>query len=273
MKRDIELLEKKAKELRILVLDMIYKAKSGHLGGSYSMMEVLTALYFDEMRYNPLNPNDPDRDRFVLSKGHTAPALYAVLAEAGFYPKSWLMDSFRCVNAHLQGHPDMKKTPGVDMTSGSLGIGLSAAGGMALGGRLQNKDFYVYCMVGDGEINEGQIWEAASTASHNKLDKLIAFVDINRLQNDNWTCDVKNMGDIAAKWEAFGWRVLEVDGHNFSEILQAIDTAKSSSGKPTVILMHTVKGKGVSFMENAVSWHGKTPSEDEYLRARAELAG
>lgn len=237
------------------------------------MMDALTALYFDEMRYDPLNPDDPDRDRFVLSKGHTAPALYAVLAEAGFYPKSWLTDSFRCLNAHLQGHPDMKKTPGVDMTSGSLGIGLSAANGIALGGRMQKKDFYVFCMIGDGELNEGQIWEAVSTAAHYKLDKIIAFVDINCLQNDNRTCNVKDMGDIAAKWEAFGWSVHEIDGHSFNEILSSIDAAKVTLGQPSVILMHTVKGKGVSFMENSVIWHGKTPSEDEYLRARAELAG
>ena len=272
MSRDIIYLQKKAKALRLSVLEMIYNAQSGHLGGSFSMMDVLTALYFDEMNIDPKNPKDPDRDRFVLSKGHTAPAIYAVLAEAGFYPKDWLMTSFRGINSKLQGHPDMKKTPGIEMTSGSLGIGFSAAVGMALGGRMQKKDFKVYCMIGDGEINEGQIWEAAATASHFNLDNVIAFVDLNGLQNDNKTSIVKDMGNVPAKFESFGFNVQEIDGHNFEEIFTAIDKAKKSEGKPSLIVLHTVKGKGVSFMENVVYWHGKTPSEAEYLAAKAELA-
>ncbi len=271
MQRDYEVLRKIAQELRIDVLDMVYHARSGHLGGAFSIIEVLTALYFVEMRYQPQQPHDPDRDRFVLSKGHTAPALYVTLAKAGFFPKERLFDSFRSVNSILQGHPDMKKTPGIDMTSGSLGIGLSAAAGMALSGKICNKDYKVYCMIGDGELDEGQIWEAAATAVCQGLDNLIAFVDINGLQNDDLTCNVKNLGDIAAKWKAFGWNVAEVDGHSFEDIIPAIETAKAHTGNPSVILCHTLKGKGVSFMENVVVWHGKTPSEKEYQTARAEL--
>lgn len=272
MARDIEFLKEKAKQIRLDILEMVFNAQSGHLGGSFSIVEVLTALYFDEMHYYHDDPHNPDRDRFVLSKGHTAPALYAVLAETGFFPKEKIMNSFRCINAKLQGHPDMKKTPGVDMTSGSLGIGLSAANGMALGGKKQNKDFNVYCMIGDGEINEGQIWEAAATAAHFSLDKLIAFVDVNGLQNDGRTVDVKDMKGIPEKWEAFGWYVQEIDGHDFNQIFEAIDKAKSHKGQPSVIIMHTVKGKGVSFMENVVVWHGKTPNKKEYLKAKAELS-
>jgi transketolase len=270
--RDYEMLTAKAKALRLDILKMVYNAKSGHIGGSYSMLDTLVALYFGIMKYDAKNPADPDRDRFVLSKGHTAPALYAVLAEAGFYPKDWLMNSFRRVNSKLQGHPDMKKTPGVDMTSGSLGIGLSAANGMAIGGKITKKNFTVYCMIGDGEINEGQIWEAAATAAHFKLNNIIAFVDVNGLQNDGRTCDVKDMKDIKKKWEAFGWRVFEIDGHNFEEIFSAVENAKAEKSKPSVIIQHTVKGKGVSFMENVVEWHGKTPSEADYLKAKAELS-
>jgi transketolase len=195
-----------------------------------------------------------------------------VLADAGFYPKEWLMNSFRTINSKLQGHPDMKKTPGVEMTSGSLGIGLSAANGMALGAKIQGKEFKVFCMIGDGEINEGQIWEAAATAAHFNLDNVIAFVDVNGLQNDGKTVDVKDMKDIPAKWRAFGWNVQEIDGHEFNQIFNAVDAAKNCKGKPSVIIQHTVKGKGVSFMENVVVWHGKTPNEEEYLNAMKELA-
>lgn len=271
MSRDITLLQNKSLQLRKDVFEMIYNAQSGHVGGSFSIIETLVALYFDTMKCDPKNPHDPDRDRFVLSKGHTAPAIYAVLAEAGFYPKTWLMDSFRTINAKLQGHPDMKKTPGIDMTSGSLGIGLSAANGMALAGKVKGKSYNVYCMMGDGEINEGQIWEAAATAAHFGLDNVIAFVDVNGLQNDGKTVDVKNMGDIAEKWRSFGWYVQEIDGHNFDEIFAAIDNAKACKKRPSVIVQHTVKGKGLSFAENCVVWHGKTPNKDEYLAAMKEL--
>lgn len=271
MSRDIKKLENLAAELRLDVLEMIYNAQSGHLGGSYSMMEVLCALYFDEMKYDAKNPKWEDRDRFVLSKGHTAPGLYSVLAKAGFFPKEWLMDSFRKVNAHLQGHPDMKKTPGIEMTSGSLGIGLSAANGMALAARVNKKDYNVYCMIGDGEINEGQIWEAAATAASFKLDNLIAFVDMNGLQNDNKTKIVKDMLDVNAKFKAFGFDVQEIDGHDFNQIFEAIDKAKLVKGKPSMIILHTHKGQGVSFMEDVVEWHGKTPNKDAYTKAKAEL--
>lgn len=271
MHKSYEEYRKIARELRIDVLDMVYEARSGHLGGAFSIIEVLTALYFHEMRYDPAKPHAEDRDRFVLSKGHTAPALYVTLAHAGFFPRERLFDSFRTVGSMLQGHPDMKKTPGVDMTSGSLGIGLSAAAGMALSAKIRGKDYTVYCMVGDGELDEGQIWEAAATAVCQGLDNLIAFVDINGLQNDDLTCNVKDMGDIAAKWRAFGWNVTEVDGHNFESIIPAIDLAKRHAGRPTAILCHTVKGKGVTFMENEVVWHGKTPNEAEYRAAREEL--
>ncbi|MDP4153219.1 MAG: transketolase [Bacillota bacterium] len=272
MSRDIKYLENKAKGLRKEIWEMVYNAQSGHIGGSFSIIETLVALYFDVMKYDPQNPKVPDRDRFVLSKGHTAPALYAVLAEAGFFPKEWLRDSFRKIDSKLQGHPDMKKTPGIDMTSGSLGIGLSAANGMALGGKAQGIEFNVYCMMGDGEIDEGQIWEAAATAAHYHLDNLIAFVDKNGLQNDGKTVNVKDLGNIADKWNAFGWYVQEIDGNNFNEIFDAVDKAKACKDKPSVIIQHTVKGKGLSFTEDVVVWHGKTPSNKEYIKGLEELS-
>lgn len=271
MSRDIAFLEKKAKQLRLDVLEMVYNAQSGHIGGSFSMMDALVALYYDVMRYDPKNPADENRDRFVLSKGHTAPGLYAVLADCGFFPKEWLKDSFRSLNAKLQGHPDMKKTPGVDMTSGSLGIGLSAANGMAMAAKIQNKDYTVYCMIGDGEINEGQIWEAAATASHHKLDNIIALVDLNGLQNDGPTCEVMNFVNVEEKWKAFGWYTQSINGHDYNQIFTALDNAKKHVGSPAIILLNTKKGKGVSFMENVVGWHGKTPNREEYEKAKSEL--
>lgn len=271
MSRNLNDLKEIANTIRKDILNMIWNVQSGHLGGSFSMVEMLTALYFDEMNYNPLIPDLDTRDRFVLSKGHTAPALYATLANAGFFPKSKLFSSFRRVNSMLQGHPDMKKTPGVEMTSGSLGIGLSAANGMALGNRFKGINSRIYCMIGDGELNEGQIWEAAATASHYHLDNLIAFIDVNKLQNDAETKVVKNMLDISQKWSAFGWNTIEIDGHDFSQIFNALDSARQHKGSPTAIIAHTVKGKGVSFMENVVEFHGKTPTEDEYKKALQEL--
>lgn len=272
MSRNVKELTVQANTIRKDILEMINNIQSGHLGGSFSMVEVLTALYFDEMHYDPKNPSLKDRDRFVLSKGHTAPALYATLANAGFFPKEKLMTSFRRINSMLQGHPDMKKTPGVEMTSGSLGIGLSAANGMALGYRHQGIDARVYCMIGDGEINEGQIWEAAATASHYHIDNLVAFVDVNGLQNDAETVKVKDMLDIAEKWKAFGWNVVEINGHDFEEIFAALDNARACKGKPTAIISHTIKGKGVSFMENVVAFHGKTPTKEEYENGMKELS-
>lgn len=272
MSRNIEQLKLQANTIRKDILEMIYNIKSGHLGGSFSMVEILTALYFDEMYFNPQKPAMPNRDRFILSKGHTAPALYATLANAGYFPKEKLMTSFRRINSMLQGHPDMKKTPGVEMTSGSLGIGLSAANGMALGLRHQHIDARVYCMLGDGEINEGQIWEAAAAASHYHLDNLVVFIDVNGLQNDAETKKVKNMLNIADKWKAFGFHTLEINGHDFNEIFSALDNARLHKGEPTAIISHTIKGKGVSFMENVVEFHGKTPSKEEYENGMKELS-
>ena len=271
MSRNIDELKIQANTIRKDILKMICNIQSGHLGGSFSMVEVLTALYFDEMHYDPENPYLKDRDRFVLSKGHTAPALYATLANAGYFPKEKLMTSFRRIDSMMQGHPDMKKTPGVEMTSGSLGIGLSAANGMVLGNRYQGIDARVYCMIGDGEINEGQIWEAAATASHYHLDNLVAFTDVNGLQNDAETKKVKDMLDIAAKWKAFGLNTIEINGHDFGEIFAALDAARNCKGMPTAVISHTIKGKGVSFMENVVAFHGKTPTKEEYEHGMAEL--
>ncbi len=272
MSRNIDELKTQANTIRKDILSMIYNIQSGHLGGSFSMVEMLTALYFDEMHYEPENPSLKNRDRFVLSKGHTAPALYAVLANAGFFPKDKLMTSFRRIDSMLQGHPDMKKTPGVEMTSGSLGMGLSAANGMALGNRFQGIDARIYCMIGDGEINEGQIWEAAATASHYHLDNLVAITDVNGLQNDAETKKVKDMLDIAEKWRAFGFHTIEINGHDFREIFAAFDVARECKGRPTAIVSHTVKGKGVSFMENVVAFHGKTPTKEEFEKGMLELA-
>ena len=271
MSRNIEELKTQANTIRKDILRMIYNIQSGHLGGSFSMVEMLTALYFDEMHYDPKDPCLKDRDRFILSKGHTAPALYATLANAGYFPKEKLMTSFRRIDSMLQGHPDMKKTPGVEMTSGSLGIGLSAANGMALGNRHQGISARIYCMIGDGEINEGQIWEAAATASHYHLDNLVAITDVNGLQNDAETKKVKDMLESAENWRAFGFHTIEIDGHDFSEIFAALDEARAHKGQPAAIISHTVKGKGVSFMENVVAFHGKTPTKEEYERGMQEL--
>lgn len=271
MSRDIRELETKARALRRDVLNMIWSAQSGHLGGSMSEMDILVALFHDEMHFDGSNVSDPNRDRFVLSKGHTAPALYVNLADVGCFPRERLFDSYRRVNGLLQGHPCMK-TPGIEIAGGSLGIGLSCADGMAIGNRHQGYSGRVYCMVGDGELDEGEIWEAAATAANFKVDNLCVFVDINGLQNDAATKDVKDMGDIRAKWEAFGWHVQEIDGHDFNQIFQALDRARAYKGSPSVILAHTVKGKGVSFMENEVEWHGKTPDREEYEKALAELS-
>lgn len=271
MERDIKALEKKAKELRRDVLNMIWNAKSGHLGGSFSEIEILTALFHGEMNFSGKNMNDPERDRFVLSKGHTAPALYVNLADVGCFEKERLMNSYRICNGMLQGHPCIT-TPGVEICGGSLGIGLSVANGMAAGNRYQGYKGRVYCMIGDGEIDEGQIWEAAATGAALKLDNVCAFVDVNGLQNDASTKEVKDMMDISAKWKAFGWYVQEIDGHDFKQIFDALDKARAHKGQPSVIVAHTIKGKGVSFMENIVEWHGKTPNEAEYKAALAELS-
>ncbi|NLG84016.1 MAG: transketolase [Firmicutes bacterium] len=260
----------RARRIRGHIIKMLAAAGSGHPGGSLSAVEILTFLYFRRMRYDPKNPQWPDRDRFVLSKGHAAPVLYATLAEAGFFPVETLT-TLRRFGSILQGHPDMKKTPGVEMSTGSLGQGLSAANGMALAGKLDKKDYRVYVLLGDGEIEEGQIWEAAMTAVHYKLDNLTAFLDYNHLQIDGRIEEVKSNTDPVGRFRSFGWHVLEVDGHDFAALERAVDEAQATKGKPTMIVAHTVKGKGVSFMENQVGWHGTAPKPEEAQKALAEL--
>lgn len=263
-------LKEKARIIRKDIINMLTEAKSGHPGGSLSAVEIMVYLYFEEMQADPKDPKNEDRDRFVLSKGHGAPVLYSVLAEKGYFPKEELM-KLRKINSMLQGHPDMKETPGVDISTGSLGQGLSAANGMALAGKLDKKDYNVYVLIGDGEMQEGQIWEAAMTAAHYKLDNIIAFIDNNGLQIDGFNKDVMNIEPIKEKWQAFGWNTLNIDGHNFEEIEEAIIKAKNTRGKPTAIIAKTIKGKGVSFMENQAGWHGVAPNKDQAEQALKEL--
>lgn len=251
-----------AKQLRVDILKMITRAESGHTGGSLSIADVMALLYFHEMHVNPAEPDMADRDRLVLSKGHGAPCLYAALAEKGYFPKEWL-DHLRQEGAVLQGHPDMKHTPGVDMTTGSLGQGFSAACGMAAAGKLDGASWRVYAVLGDGELEEGQIWEAAMFAHHYKLDNLTAFVDNNGLQIDGRITDVLSPEPIDEKFRAFGWHVIRADGHDVAALHDAVEEAKSVKGQPAVIIMKTVKGKGVPEVENQVGWHGKAPTEEQ----------
>ncbi len=308
----IESLEQKAKNIRKHVVKMIYNAGSGHPGGSLSAVDILTALYFHKlldkackkgerepiMNYDPKNPEWEDRDRFILSKGHAAPALYAVLAEAGYFGKKVLLAflkdknnemyenvkkdnvfgldllmNLRKLGFPLQGHPDMNKTPGIEASTGSEGQGLSIGSGQALAAKLDRKLYHIFVMIGDGEMDCGQIWEAAMSASHFKLDNLIAIIDRNKLQLDGPTEQIMSLEPIPDKWQAFGWQVMEIDGHNFKEILTALDAAKEVKGKPSLIVAHTVKGKGVSFMEGAVGFHGKAPDREQYKQAMKELGG
>ena len=268
---DIKKLEETAKSIRRDVIEEIYSAQSGHPGGALSIAEILTVLYFNQMNIDPKNPKNENRDRLVLSKGHTCAALYAALAERGYFSKDELKN-FRKEGCILQGHPDMKHIPGVDMTSGSLGQGLSAANGMALASKMDSKGYRVYCIVGDGEIQEGQIWEAAMSASHYKLDNLCLIVDNNNLQIDGTIEEVMNVYPLREKFESFGFEVLEVDGNNIDSLISAFQKAKTIKGKPTAIIAKTVKGKGVSFMENEVGWHGKAPNEEQYEIAKKDLA-
>lgn len=268
----IDELAERATAVRKNILSMVTAAKSGHPGGSLSAADILVTLYFAVMRVDPHAPADPERDRFVLSKGHAAPVLYATLAERGFFPHSELC-TLRQVDSRLQGHPDMKSVPGVDMSTGSLGQGLSAANGMALAGRVDGKDWRVYALLGDGELEEGQIWEAAMFAAHYKLDNLTAFVDYNGLQIDGPVSEVMSPLPIPDKWRAFGWHVLEIDGHDYGAIHAAVETAKTVKGKPTMIVAATVKGKGVCSMEGVADWHGKAPTTDECAKFLAELCG
>ena len=268
---DIELLNEKSKELRRHIVRMLGEAGSGHPGGSLSSADIVTALFFHEMRLKPTEPYWPDRDRFILSKGHAAPVLYAALAERGFLPVSEL-DTLRKLGSRLQGHPDMKKLPGVEMSTGSLGQGLSVANGMALAARLDRKDYRVYVVLGDGELQEGMVWEAAMASAHYKLDNLVAFVDHNGLQIDGPVTEVMSPEPVAGKWRAFGWHTLVVNGHDMGQILDALAEAKTVKGKPTMIVAETVKGKGCSFMENLCDWHGVAPKPEEVRQALEELA-
>ena len=267
---NIKSLQKKATELRKDIVTMICKSKSGHPGGSLSVIDILTALYYDVMDVDATNPKKEDRDRFVLSKGHAAPALYAVLADKGYIPKEAL-GTLRQFGSILQGHPDMKKVPGVEISTGSLGQGLSVANGMALGLKLQNKKNRVYVAMGDGELQEGQVWEAAMTSAQYKLDNLTAFVDYNNLQIDGNVNEIMDVASIEDKFKAFGWHVVSIDGHDFEQILKAIELAKSVETKPTMIVANTIKGKGVDFMENVCGFHGVAPTEDETKKAIEQL--
>ena len=263
-------LEKTANEVRKSIVTAVHSAKAGHPGGSLSAADIFTYLYFEELNIDPKNPKMADRDRFVLSKGHTAPGLYAVLAERGFFPKEDLV-TLRHTGSYLQGHPDMKHIPGIDMSSGSLGQGLSAAAGMAAAGKFDKKDYRVYALCGDGEIQEGQVWEASMLAGHRKLDNLVVIVDNNNLQIDGKITDVNSPYPIDKKFEAFNFHVININGNDFDEIAAALKEARETKGMPTAIIAKTIKGKGVSFMENAVDWHGKAPNDAEYEIAMKDL--
>ena len=259
-----------ANKIRKDIVRMIAKAKSGHPGGSLSAVDVVTALYFNVMRHKPENPKWEDRDRFILSKGHAAPLLYAVLAESGYFEVKELL-TLRKLGSRLQGHPDMKRLPGVEISTGSLGHGLSVGNGMAIAGKLNKKGYRVYVLLGDGECQEGQVWEAAMTASHYKLDNVTAILDYNGLQIDGPVKDVMNINPISNKWRAFGWYVIEINGHDFKEIFDSFERVKKLKGKPGIIIAHTTKGKGVSFMENVVDFHGKAPTKEQMVQALKEL--
>lgn len=259
-----------ANKVRKNALTAVYSAASGHPGGSLSIADVLTYLYCEVMNVDPKNPKMADRDRFVLSKGHTCPALYSILAYKGFFPEDDLK-TFRRSDSYLQGHPDMNKVPGIDMSTGSLGQGVSAAGGMALAAKLDNKDYRVYSILGDGELEEGQVWEQAMFAAHYKLDNLTIFIDNNGLQIDGNISDVMNPNPIDKKFESFGWHVIKADAHDFNSLEPAVNEAKATKGQPSAIIMKSVKGKNVSFMENNAGWHGSAPNEEQYKQAIAEL--
>ena len=267
---DITKLREIAKDIRKGIIEAVYSGKSGHPGGSLSIADIMTVLYFYEMNIDPKNPKDENRDRLVLSKGHCAPALYSTLANRGYFNIEELK-TLRHIDSRLQGHPDMKKIPGVDMTTGSLGQGLSAANGMAIAGKLDKKDYRVYCIMGDGEIEEGQVWEAAMASNKYKLDNLCVIVDNNNLQIDGTIEEVMSSYPIDEKFKSFGFQVINIDGHNYQEIIDAFDVARNVKGKPVCIIAKTVKGKGISFMENKVEWHGKAPNEEQYMQALKEL--
>lgn len=264
------MLELVAYKIRRHVLEGVFSAGCGHPGGSLSIADILAVLYFDEMRVDPKKPTWEDRDRFVLSKGHCAPALYGALAEKGFIPVEDLK-TLRKADSYLQGHPDMRKVPGVDMSTGSLGQGICCANGMAIAGKLDQKSYRVYTILGDGELEEGQVWEAAMFAAHHKLDNLTAFIDLNLLQIDGDVRDVMNPMPVDEKFLAFGWNVICVDAHDLNALRGALDQAKECKGKPTVVICKSIKGKGVSFMENEASWHGMAPNQEQYEKAITEI--
>ena len=266
----IKELKRISANIKLGALEAVFSASSGHPGGSLSISDILSYLYFEEMNNDPRDPKKADRDRFVLSKGHTAPALYAALAERGYFPREDLK-TFRHIDSYLQGHPDMKGTPGVDMTTGSLGLGFSAACGMALSAKISGDSYRVYAVLGDGESEEGQVWEAAMFAAHKKLENLCIFLDYNGLQIDGPISEVNDPSPLDEKFAAFGWNVLMIDGHDIEAIDGAAKAAKACKGKPTAIICRTVKGKGVSFMENSVKWHGSAPNEEQYKQAVSEI--
>ena len=267
---DIKKLSKKVVEIRKGIIEAVYHAQSGHPGGSLSVADILTVLYFHEMNIKPEEPSWEDRDRLVLSKGHCSPALYSCLANKGYFPVEDLK-TFRKIDSYLQGHPDRNKVPGVDMTTGSLGQGLSVANGMAIAGKMDNKDYRVYCILGDGEIEEGQIWEAAMTSSKYKLDNLCVIVDNNNLQIDGTIEEVMSPYPIDEKFRSFGFEIIKIDGHDIEEIIKAFEVARNIKDKPTCIIAKTIKGKGISYMENQASWHGKAPNEEQYKEAMVSL--
>lgn len=267
---EVSQLENIAKIIRKNILEQVYQAQSGHPGGSLSIADILTVLYFNEMNVNAENPNWEERDRLILSKGHCSSALYACLANRGYFPVEDLK-TFRKTNSYLQGHPDKNKVPGVDMTTGSLGQGLSAANGMAIAGKMDKKDYRVYCILGDGEIEEGQIWEAAMAANKYKLDNLCVIVDNNNLQIDGTIEEVMSSYPIDEKFKSFGFQIIHIDGHDIEEIMKAFEVAKNIKGKPTCIIAKTIKGKGVTYMENQVGWHGKAPNLEQYEEAIKEF--
>lgn len=267
---DVKKLSEIAKDIRKGIIEAVYSGQSGHPGGSLSIADIMTVLYFYEMNINPENPKDENRDRLVLSKGHCAPALYSTLANRGFFEVEELR-TLRNIESRLQGHPDMNKIPGVDMTTGSLGQGLSAANGMAIAGKLNNKYYRVYCIMGDGEIEEGQVWEAAMASNKYKLDNLCVIVDNNNLQIDGTIEEVMSSYPIDEKFKSFGFQVINIDGHNVQEIIDAFDVARNIKGKPVCIIAKTIKGKGVSFMENKAEWHGKAPNQEQYEQAIKDI--
>ena len=266
---DVKFLHSKATEIRKEIITMVYRANSGHVGGSLGATDLLVALYYSIMNHDPSKPNWDERDRFILSKGHCTPVIYAILADCGYFPKQDL-HSFRRPGSHLQGHPYQPKTPGIDASTGTLGLGISTGVGMALGAKLKKQHHYYYILCGDGEIQEGQVWEAAMFANKYNLDNVIAMVDRNYLQTDGYSEDIMPLDPLAPKWEAFGWKVFTIDGHNFKQVIETVIEAKKVK-RPVMIIVNTVKGKGVSFMENQAEWHGKPPEKREYEQAIAEL--